>query len=915
MIERTQNRENVPPSSERTAHTARVGERMRISLPTRQELIARMRNTPSTQSGNPTLTAHNMTSRDLVDLLGGRVQGTETPLRATREFREELEREVRAITGNVFDPLSRISSKLSLDGHTREYMNKAYAMAEAATLGKVHEDPIAMPLAWKRTPVRDQLGRNTGASDVNLRRITTGSVTKHLTEKKVIEKAVQAAYNRILGRAIDSPIAREVSQNTNPTQQAQVPTPGTSASSPDAEKTEGSPIASENGAESLPPINTSVQDENHDGDRTAPGAAPQSVVSGQPGAPTYVTNFNNYNYAGGQHGAPQAPAAGPANAPAAPHAPGHGHEAAPANAAHGGHEETPEANEALRNRYWEINGKEDAAFAELKAHIDLPDRKEKLAAFERLRNQRKALAEQILAPYGGRDAAMQVARQEIAAEAAERGQNAPTGAEARNALGAIQGRTKAEAARIIAEKTGGNPNTMRRWLSAFVRWPAAIMSGMASGAVGYSFAQTGLAGGISTLAANLGVPAAWMGTLASVPATVGGVAVPFIGGLAIPAIPVVAAALIGVGVWQLGPRKWLGFKTLDDKMDKGWQAKKLYNTMRAGDSQATIDAKYAKIRSRPTWRRMQTIPRIFGTLLGGMAIHDLATLNRGGTAQDLILRRKGLEAYELGKRGATGAWERALELWNDPRVSEWFKYGGEVQPGTVADCDNALKTLRTPEPELTELRNLTNLLEKANASLVDDVSALIDENARLKELERARAAAQDIPTASAPASAPPSEPVAPSHPRVAEAPPVSTPEVTVPEASPLFKLKSTDLSFIVDEKSDVKNIPQGLRRFFDSIGFKGKSIEWLIDTMDKSTYNGNGMRGGQDLMQDLTGKRLRPTAIPDGTTVDVSNYLKKGMNAQNIYARIDASNALTYPEKLSMRALVERLEEVARRGR
>lgn len=626
----------------------------------------------------------------------------------------------------------------------------------------------------------------------------------------------------------------------------------------------------------------------------------------------------------------------PANAPAA-----HGHaETAPGNAARGGHEATPQGQEALIKRYWEVNAQEDAAFAELKAHIDLPDRKEKLAALERLREQRKAVFDQFAVPFGGREAALQMARREIAAEAAERGQNAPTAGEARNALGAIHGRTRAEAARIIAAKSGGSEKWIRRFLSAPARWSAAIVSGMATGVVGYSFAQSGLAGGISSLATSLGVPAGWLGAgaLGSIPATVGGVAIPFIGGMALPAVPVVAAALAGIAVWQLGPRKWLGFKKLDDFMDKGWQAKKLHNKMRVGDSEAAINAKYAKISSRPTWRRMQTIPRIFGTLLGGMTMHDITTgaLSSSGFSSKSVLKSTSSEAVDLVK----GAWEKIVQFWNNPKAPEWLQFGGEVQRAQLTECQSALQKLQILEPELRKqiagleganksipeldrslgealekIKSLETLLAQQPSNPTVDGSELIATRVRVAELEeQLQRSREQLEAFKRAGTIPPVEELDMSRKARSEIAPrgPSSPGL---EAPSLLRLKPSDLSFVIDQNSDVKNIPQGLRKFFESIGFKGPSTEWLIDTIDKTTYNGNGVRGGQDVMRDLTGGRFRPTTIPDGTTVDVAQYLEKGMNAQNLYARIESSKILTYPEKTSMTALVEKLEEVARRGR
>ena len=741
-----------------------------------------------------------------------------------------------------------------------------------------------------------------------------------LLNQGVIQSAYDAARRALLDERISNVRA------TIPSSPLASPAvePGTSAPAQDASNNpaEATPVTPASAHEVTPPATPATEAAHHP---QAPGAMGQpgvhpSVPIHTGGAPVYQTFYNNY--ANGQNGAPQIPGVIPATTPA-PHAPGHGHEAAPGHAAHGAPEAAPQNSEALRNRYWDINRQEDAAFAELKAHIDMPDRKEKLAVYERLMNQRKALAEQILAPYGGREAAMRVARQEVAAEAAERGQHAPTATEARNALGAIQGRTRAEAARIVAEKTGGDQNKIRRWLSAFVRWPAAVVSGMASGIVGYSFTQTGLAGGITSLATSMGVPASWLGAgaLGSIPATVGGIAVPFVGGLAIPAIPVILTALAGVGIWQYA-RRGTFFKTWDDNMNTGWQAKKLYNRMRRGDSQEAIDAKYAKISKRPTWLRMQTVPRIFGTLLGGMAMHDLVSLSKGGSVQDLVLRRKGLEAVELGKKIGGAVSEKSADFWNNPKVQEWFKFGGGVQQGTPQDTAHALAGMPfehdvMPRPDVEGARALSDLVaERANTEEIRQyVADLEAENQKLR-LELAAQVAplpEPDPTPIPPPVEP--EPAPTVRPRIVETPPAPSSEAVILETSPLFKLKPSDLTFVVNESSEVKNIPQGLRRFFDSLGFKGRSTEWLIDTIDKTTYNGNGVRPGQDLMYDLTGTRVRPTAIPDGTKVDLAEYLRKGMNAQNLYARIDATSALTGPDKLSLKAFVDRLEEVARRPR
>ncbi len=637
----------------------------------------------------------------------------------------------------------------------------------------------------------------------------------------------------------------------------------------------------------------------------------------------------------------------PANAPAA-----HGHaETAPGNAVRGGHEATPQANEALRNRYWDINRQEDDAWEDLKAHRN---DQSKWDAFERLRNQRKALAEQILAPYGGREAAMQVARQEVAAEAAERGQTAPTATEARNAIGAIQGRTRAEAARIITAKSGGNEKWNRRFLSAFVRWPASIVSGFLPGVVGYVFG-TQIGSSLAAMAAPGSIFAA--GALGTIPATVAGVAVPFIAGTLLPALPVVAAALAGAALWHLGPRKWLGLNRLDDQIDRGWQATKLYGAMRPGDSQEVIDRKLGKINSlHKKVLRMQNFPRVFGALLGGMTAHDIATgtlkptgFYTGPFGEESVLQKKSGEFVDLSKKLGKSGWERVLELWNNPKWPEWFKSGESVAPGTKGgECLASIEDLkrqigaqkntsailegmnRNQAERIGELR--ARLAEPATSSWPDSggaklIGELTDQLAKeqaqanalrmkIDELQSLTDAQRDALTRAEEiikrqgAQVPPEPPVRPR----AEAPAPSG-------AEGLLEYKFTrprfaDLSSVIDQKSDVKSLPHVFRNLFSSMGFKGDAAEWLIDTLDKRTYNGyGGYRGGQDAMELFTGARTSPTGIQNGTPVDVGNYFRSNMAMNDLETRITNSKILSTDDRIQVRQAVKLLEDVARRGR
>lgn len=805
--------------------------------------------------------------------------------------------------------------------------DNATEIAQLRAQLKTIRDTVGSGSGERRDQIRDLARRGAAISDL---RSPEGQ--RFLRDSRVLEIRLlndemrktsdRTARARLLEeiRSIDAELSSASPISTSGQQPVQDQAVNSSPAPADTQST---------GGQHRSPASPGILDGNTPGDGLHPQIAKLAEEIAKRGGPVIINSIGDVgsknSYGGSSGSMPQ----GPAHVPTPPHGSEkpHGHDAA-----HTKHEAMPQAKEAMHGEYWRINGLEDIAiseankaFAALEAATNENDRVQKLAAYktartkrEALAQQRRAIADQILAPYGGREAAMrQMAREENQPHAGtERAPNAPTATEVQNALGAIRGRTKAEAARIVAVKSGGSEKWTRRFLSALVRWPSALVSGMATGAVGYSFAQTGLASGIASLATSLGVPASWLtaGALGSIPATIGGVAVPFVGGMMLPAVPVVAAALAGMAVWQLGPRKWLGFKKLDDWMDKGWQAKKLYKKMRVGDSQAILDAKYAKISSRPTWRRMQTIPRIFGALLGGMTMHDLVTLSKGGSVQDLVLRKKGLEAYELGKRGVIGAGNWITEFWNNFKMPEWFKSGGVVEQGTVVECKEAVTRLKLLEGERDSFVGLykddTELINRLN----NRIAALEEQLAKTKEISPqlppvTPPSAPTIETHTPPSESPPVE-KAPARPPVSEPTPASPP-IEPPTG---LRVKPEQLSFVINEGSDIRSVPPGLRRLLDSMQFKGRAAEWLIDTIDKTTYNGIGVRDGRGVMQLLTDRPFDPRRVPDDTIVNLKNYFSNNAVMNYVQAQIDNSRVLTYAEKLQVRQIVELLEQVARRG-
>ena len=133
-----------------------------------------------------------------------------------------------------------------------------------------------------------------------------------------------------------------------------------------------------------------------------------------------------------------------------------------------------------------------------------------------------------------------------------------------------------------------------------------------------------------------------------------------------------------------------------------------------------------------------------------------------------------------------------------------------------------------------------------------------------------------------------------------------------PQVLPPPKISTVEFAFPINESSNVRTVPQALRQLFASAGYDAKSpaVNWLVDAIDKRTYQGYGAQKGTQVLEMMTGlKHLTPTTKPDNASVNLLKYFKSPLAMADLEARINSG--MLAPD--GNRATNELLREEARK--
>lgn len=466
----------------------------------------------------------------------------------------------------------------------------------------------------------------------------------------------------------------------------------------------------------------------------------------------------------------------------------------------------------------------------------------------------------------------------IANENKEKAPQPASAEQHKSALSWFRSKDKEKYAKFVAEKKGSDPREVQRWMSAPRRWTWKFVSGFLTGVAAY----TGKLLGTAKIASML--PATWLTASTSL------FGVPLSGAL----LPVIAAAAVGVGVWQ-GVRWYTGMGKLQDRMtDEGLKAKKLRKEYKKAEKKGynpDTEKIFARVNKRTFWRMQNFVPGLLGTLAGGGLMYEA---HHGF---------KNLKSIDVGKMTETGkGWLSGF--WE--RISTFFTSGGPVSPGfSPEDHAKAMEKwtwLGEREAGEAKLGKLRGTIGEMGTELgyQDDQIARLKE--RLAELERSGPSAPESRTEPVPRPVP-AEPL----PRAESTPPPATAEPLRPRegATTLYPPSGPSLLEMVQlentmhlrvDNRGIWAIEDIIKERLAAVGIKDpKMVTWLTDALEDYTQptSKHFKPGLLDQITNVPGvtQTTIPTLRPDGiATLMRTEYLFGNTEVyDNVLARISGA--------------------------